>query len=263
MLLLLAAAAMATTAPVSSLPEAAHALEAGRLDEADMLISASIQAGAAGNRVEVLVAGLAFARGDYAKAADLYRALHTAQPRDAFIAERAGIASLHAARLNDAERILDEATALPGASWRSWNARGVAADERQDWAKADASFAQALSLAPARAEISNNEGWSLLLRGRWREGEAALARAAVLNPTLPRVSNNFELARAALANEFLDRRPGEKVTAWAARLNDAGVAAAVQGQRARAIALFAQAIQALPTWDRRTAANLASVETSR
>jgi len=53
------------------------------------------------------------------------------------------------------------------------------------------------------------------------------------------------------------RKPGEADSDWAARLNDAGVAAEALGDRKRAIAAFTQALEASGSWYERAANNLA------
>jgi Flp pilus assembly protein TadD len=159
--------------------------------------------------------------------------------------------------------MLNRATALPGATWRAWNARGAVADGQGAWDAADAAYARAHALAPSSAEIANNRGWSLLLRGHWREAEAELARAAALAPAVPRIANNLDIARSAIAADLPLRRGGEDDSAWAARLNDAGVVAAMKGDRPRAIAAFARALELRASWDPRAAANLAAVEAKR
>ena len=70
------------------------------------------------------------------------------------------------------------------------------------------------------------------------------------------MANNVELARAALAADLPQRRPGESEDDWAMRLNDAGVVARLQGDRARAVAAFARAIEARGSWYERAANNL-------
>ena len=55
------------------------------------------------------------------------------------------------------------------------------------------------------------------------------------------------------------RRPGESDQDWAARLNDAGVAAELRGDRARAAAAFSQAIETKDSWYIRAANNLSAV----
>ena len=251
-----------TPDPSISLAEARHALAAGRLDQARTMIARAVAGGATGEPIDRLIADLAFARHDDAQALNLYRAMLPTRPSDASMAAQAGIAALRIGDIRGATTLLRQATALPAAGWRAWNALGAASDERGDWAEADSAYARALVLAPDRAEIATNRGWSLVLRGRWAEAEAELARGATLDPSLPRLNNNLQLARDALALSLPGRRAGEGDAAWAARLNDAGVAAAAKGERARAIAAFAQSIAARPSWNTRTAANLAAVEAS-
>jgi hypothetical protein len=81
-------------------------------------------------------------------------------------------------------------------------------------------------------------------------------KAAPRDPKSSRIANNLELARAALASDLPKRRPGEDDRAWAARLNDAGVAALLLGDKQRAVAAFAQALEASGSWYDRAANNL-------
>ena len=269
MLAILAALAAATTnaplvagpAPVS-IDEARHALTNGRFDQAQAMIANALAAGANGEPIDRLRADLAFAKHEDGLALSIYQTILPIHPDDPVILERAGIAELRLGEVREATALLRRATAHPDAGWRAWNALGAAGDARGDWAEADAAYARAVALAPDRAEIANNGGWSLVLRGRWRDAEAELARGFVLDPTLPRLANNLQLARDALATSLPERRIGESDGEWAARLNDAGVAAAALGERSRAIAAFAQSIAARPAWNARTAANLAAVQGS-
>jgi tetratricopeptide (TPR) repeat protein len=108
----------------------------------------------------------------------------------------------------------------------------------------------------ARAEIVNNRGWSMLLRGRWVEALTFFEQAAALDRSSARIANNLELARAALAADLPKRLRDESDAKWAARLNDAGVAAQILGDRSRAVAAFSQALQASGRWYSRAANNL-------
>jgi hypothetical protein len=56
------------------------------------------------------------------------------------------------------------------------------------------------------------------------------------------------------------RHQGESDEDYAARLNDAGVVAAASGQRQRAEAAFAQAIELKSRWYARAASNLAALD---
>ena len=71
-----------------------------------------------------------------------------------------------------------------------------------------------------------------------------------------RIADNLELARAALDEDLPERRPNESPTSWAARLNDAGVIAEMQGLRVKAAAAFSRAVEARGSWFERAANNL-------
>ena len=264
MKLLLLAAAIAGAAPQSSGPlsEAAHAIAAGRLEQARLMIGAAIRAGAKGQAVDRLLADLAFGTGDFATALPRYEALLAATPTDPYFAERAGLAAVRTNNLARAALLLDRATGSPSASWQAWNARGVVADRAGDWNLADAAYSRALELKPGRAEVLNNLGWSLLVRGRWIEAAAQLEDAAAADPKSSRIANNLELARAAVSEDLPLRRPNEDDGEWAARLNDAGVIAGIRGDNKRAVAAFAQAIEARSQWFERAANNLAHAQAS-
>jgi Flp pilus assembly protein TadD len=242
-----------------SLAEAGKAIAAGRLDQAKAMLSTAVAAGVKGEPVDRLLADLALARGENEQALGLYKALLTAHPDEALLLERGGIAALRLGRNGEATALLDRATRAPGAGWRSWNGRGVAADRQARWDEADAAYARAAQLDPTRAEVPNNLGWSLMLRGRWAEALTQFEKATAIDPRVRHVANNLELARAAIAADLPERKPGESDAAFAARLNDAGVVAAASGQAKRAEAAFAQAIQLKSRWYDRAADNLAAL----
>lgn len=260
MIALLAAALLAAEPAVAGLGDAVQALQAGRLQQARIILDAMVASGAQGEEVDRLLADLAFRSGDYPLALRRYEQLAALHPGESLTLERAGIAAIHVGDLRRATAALIAATQVPGASWRAWSARGAAADLRRDWAEADLAYERATELAPERAEVLNNRGWSLMLRGQWSEALPFLERAAAVDTKSQRVADNLELARAALAEDLPRRRPGESDSDWAARLNDAGVVAAAGGDRKRAIAAFAQALSASNSWFGRAANNLAIVE---
>lgn len=262
-LLALAAAASAPAphaTPVRDLLNGAqHALRVGRVDQAKLMIERAVGAGAAGVQLERTLADLAYVTGKNAEALVRYEALLKRSPNDKALLEPAGIAALKSGDVGRARVLLTSATDQPGATWRAWNALGVAADEHGDWSLAAHCFAQAARLAPSEAAPINNAGWSLLLQGKWAEAAAKFANAVALDPKSPRAADNLELANAALASDLPQRRPGETAASWAARLNDAGVAAAILGQKDRATAAFTRALEASDTWYARAARNLEAV----
>lgn len=265
MITLLVAAGVATAAPspvpasAAQLEDAALAISAGRLDQARLMISRAVARGASGRAIDRLLADLSFASGKYDDALTQYRELRKGDPSDASVCEPGAIAALKTGHVEAATPLAECATAMPGATWRAWNARGVLADLKRDWEAADEAYGQASSLAPNEAVLANNRGWSHILRGDWLLARDEFEKARELDPKAVRIANNLELARAALATELPRREPGESDRSWAERLNDAGVAAHLLGDRKRAIAAFTQALQASDSWYSLAADNLEAV----
>ena len=178
-----ASAAAATPVPAAQavpvsiiVGEAEHAIHAGRLDQARLMIARIVGQGVKGPPVEHLMADLDFASGKDREALARYQELLKTSPNDIQMSENAGIAALRVGEIAMAGPLIERATAGPGASWRAWNARGVLADLRRDWAGADAAYARAGEISSGQAEVLNNRGWSRLLRGDWA-GARRLFRA--------------------------------------------------------------------------------------
>lgn len=264
MILPLLVAASVSAAPVAAEPSAkellagaSHAMRANRLDQATVMISRAMAAGASGQEVDKVLADLAYASGRYAEALSRYGALLKITPGDPSLIEPAAIAALKLGDVDRASSLLSSTSRAGG--WRLWNARGVVADLRRDWATADRSYERAMQLAPKEVAPINNQGWSLVLRGEWNKALASFQRAIELDPRSERIADNLELARMALAADLPKREPGESESSWAARLNDAGVAAVIMGDRTRATAAFTQALDASGTWYARAANNLQAI----
>jgi Flp pilus assembly protein TadD len=243
----------------SLIRDASHAIEMGRLQEARLMIARAAGAGVRGPALERLMADLAFASGNFNDALGEYNHLVASGHKDGGVCANGAIAALKMGRVADAKPLADCATAAAGASWRAWNARGVLADLMKDWSAADQAFARARELAPEEPTVLNNEGWSLVLRGHWGSALPLLEQAAKLDPKSKRIADNLELARAATAAEVPKRGSDEPQRAWAERLNDAGVAAELNGDREKAVAAFTQALDASGVWYDRAANNLEAV----
>lgn len=263
-LLAVAAPAGAPAPLAASLAEARHAIDVGRLDQARIMIAKAVAEGSHGPAVDRVLADLAFASGRMSEAASRYAALASAAASsDVLVVERAGIAALHSRDSATASSWIRKAVAMEGPSWRAWNALGVLSDYGEDFVEADRAYARAAELAPHQADIVNNVGWSLLLRGDWDRAVTALERAHHLDPASKRIANNLELARAAIAANLPAREPHESDQEWAERLNDAGVVARMRGDDGRAIAAFTRAIEARSAWYERAANNLKLVQVAR
>lgn len=261
-MILAVASLVVAVSPDASVAEAARALASGRPEQARVMIRAAVAQGAAGAQVDRLLADLAFAEKRWTEASVRYGALLAGNSEDPALLEQAGIAALYDGKPPAAIALLDRALRRDPQRWRSWNARGVAADRQGDWTAADRAYAAGLAEQPQSALLLNNLGWSLMLRGRWAQAAQALARAAAAAPADTRIAANLELARAATSEDLPQRTPGEGNIDYARRLNDAGVVALRQGNPAKAAAAFAQALQASDRWFTRAANNLALAESS-
>lgn len=241
------------------LKDASHAIDGGRLEEARLLIARAISEGFRGAPIERLTANVSFASGKYLEALVAYQQLAGSPDKEIGDCEKGAIAALQLGRIDDARPLVDCAVAPAHPSWRAWNVRGVLADFTHDWRAADLSYARAHELAPKEAKIINNQGWSKLLRGDWAAAVPFFEEATALDHKSERIANNLELAKEALAADLPQRRAGESDRDWAVRLNDAGVAAELLGDKQRAIAAFTQALDASPMWYDRASNNLKAV----
>jgi len=264
--LIIASAVSAT--PLPSAPSAAEllggaeqAIRSGREQQGALMISRAIAAGAWGPDLARAQGDLAYANGRYTEALSKYSGLLKTGYSDQWLLEAGGIAALKSGEPKRAAQFLERAVKSDKASWRAWNALGAIADANSDWARADECYARASQLAPNEVGPINNRGWSLLLRGEWKEAAAYFERAVALDPRSTRAANNLELSNAALAGELPRRREGESERSWAERLNDAGVAAELSGDKTRAVAAFTQALNASGSWYKRAANNLEALGT--
>ena len=243
-----------------TIDEAEHAFAAGRTEQASQMAKQLVAGGMKGDRIDLLRASVAAAKGQDKEALPLFSALAAKHPANPSFADGAARSAFRLGRMDDAGRWVAQATAQPNAPWRAWSLRGVIADERNDFQKADECYARALALAPGRSEILNNLGWSLLLRGEWKVAAEQLQQALATDPSNRIARANLELAQAALAQDLPPRRENESLDTYASRLNDIGVIAEAAGDRKRAIAAFSQAVSLHPRWSEKAASNLAKAE---
>lgn len=238
------------------LDEAEGALQSGRLIQSGAMIDRMITAGVKGPRFDRLRAGQALASGRYEEALRLYGTLAWRDRSSVTDREGAGMAAYRLKRREDARGWADQAMALPKATWRAFNLCGVLADDRNDFAAAERCYDEADRRAPARAEVANNRGWSLLLQGRWDEARLAFEHALSIDPADRIARSNLDLALAAQANDLPARKPGEDDADYGRRLNDAGVMAAAAGRADQALAAFANSVEVRAVWSPVAARNL-------
>ncbi len=135
----------------SILKDAAQAIDAGRLQEAKLIIARAITVGFRGAPIERLTADLAFASGKYLQAMAGYQRLVASPAKQPGDCEKGALSALEIDRYDDAKPLVACAIATGNASWRVWNARGVFADSQHDWALADEFLPKGPQAGPERS----------------------------------------------------------------------------------------------------------------
>jgi Tfp pilus assembly protein PilF len=75
----------------------------------------------------------------------------------------------------------------------AWLGLAASYDQLRRFDLADRAYVQAIRIAGPTVEIINNQGYSLMLRGKYREAAAKLAQAAAKAPENAYVKNNIRL----------------------------------------------------------------------
>ncbi len=158
-------------------------------------------------------------------------------------------------RSEDAVRVLAEAVKADPSQWRAWNALGAEYDVRRDWEKAEAAYARAMDASSGDARVLNNRGYSRLLQKRYDESAADLVAALNLRPDFAEARANLRLL-LALKGDYARATQGGGGQDQATLLNNAGFAAAMQGDYARAQELLTKALQMRSTYFEKAGENL-------
>lgn len=234
--------------------QGAAAIDAGRLVEAEAILAQPVE-GRAPADLARLKARLLAAEGRGAEAAALFARPELAGAIDC-ADRRAWAKAAVAAQNSDAGAVAATAAeACPGEA-DIWLARAVLADRAARWEEAAGHYARAAMLAPDAPLVFVNQGYSLILQRRFAEAEALIAGAAARWPDDVMLQNNWDLARGALGRAPELRR-GDSAQRRAERLNNAGYAALLAGDREAARTLLTRAIETGDRASRETLANWA------
>ena len=103
---------------------------------------------------------------------------------------------LAAGRPGESVDMLNRATTLPGADWRTYSALGSAYDSQGQYDQAQVQYQKALAMAPHELAIQNNMGLSYALQGKMPQAEKILRQASAdpSSAKLPRIRQNLALA---------------------------------------------------------------------
>lgn len=92
-----------------------------------------------------------------------------------------------------AEKYFRRAVETHASDAEAWLGLAAAYDQLRRFDLADRAYAQAIRIAGPTVEIINNQGYSLMLRGKYAEAAAKFAQAARKAPENPYVKNNIRL----------------------------------------------------------------------
>jgi Flp pilus assembly protein TadD len=239
------------------------AIAGGRFAQADQMLDRVDVQPENQFRLSLIKADLLLAREENAEAFSLYVVLAGQQSANVQAATGAGLAALRLHRNGEAHQWLLLATSLEGADWRAWNGLGVSSDFQENWKLSENAYKRAIATAPASAMIWNNLGYSFLCQRRFDEAIKALEQAIMLAPDVSKIQANLDVAYALVGHYPQSKRAGEPAGQWARRLNNAGYAALIAGDRTSARSLFSRAIEASDIRFPKAEANLRLMESAR
>jgi len=175
---------------------AEEAVEAGRYDDAKLLVERVLLSDPSNPRARLAMAEIQLAFRNLEPAAQGFAAL-AKLPEVAARAEQGnGIALLLKGQEEASLLALQRAVSLDASLWRAWNGMGLLHDRTGAWDEAVDAYGRALALNNESAMLYNNRGFSYLLR---RDAPAAIAdfeRALQLDPQLEAARENLRLAFA-------------------------------------------------------------------
>lgn len=173
--------------------------------------------------------------------------------------EGRGLALLARGDWENARRQLQIAHRNDPLRWRTLNGLGVADDMIGSYESAARWYGMALEAGGDRPMVINNAGYSLIMAGQYREAEQLLQRAVARYPREQRLSHNLAIAQARQGDYERAVVTWQRSQDRAVALSNAGYVALLNGERARARALFEQANNASTSYRPKIAANLDSV----
>lgn len=224
------------------------------LDAGKLLDQALLMAGG-DPRLSYWAGQLNLARGRYDEALANFKTILADPTVGAAAQEGEGIALAQLGRVDEAIPALQAAVAKNSAAWRAWNALGTEFDRRHDWADADTAYGHAIASSGGAAIALNNRGFSRMSQSRLDEAILDFVAALQKKPDLASARNNLRLAMA-MKGEYDRAVNGAAATDRAAVLNNAGYAAMLRGDYAKAKDLLTQAMKAKGEYYALAAANL-------
>jgi Flp pilus assembly protein TadD len=221
--------------------EIQRAIDEQRLLDAGRYLDEAMLAGVKDPRLNLLDGDLALARGRFEAALAAFKDAEAAPATQAHALEGEGIALSLMGRSDEALKALQQATSADPLAWRAWNALGAEYDAREQWPLAEAAYEHAMAASDAAALVLNNRGYSRLLQHRRDAAVADFVAALRKKPDLTEARTNLRLA-LAMGGDYDRALSGGAPGDQAALLNNAGFAAAMRGDYAKADELLNRAV---------------------
>lgn len=223
--------------------------------DAGKILDQALLASGADPRLTYWAGELNLVRGRYQDALTNFTRVKTDPGVRAQALEGEGVALSALGRSQDAMTSLQAAVAADPNAWRAWNALGSEYDRRHDWASAETAYGHALSGSGNAAIVLNNRGFSRLSQMKTDLAIADFVAALQKKPDLTPARNNLRLAMS-MQGEYDRAVKGAAAGDQAAVLNNAGFAAMLRGDYAKAKELLTQAMKAKNGYYAQAAANL-------
>jgi Flp pilus assembly protein TadD len=226
-----------------------------RYIDASHILDRALMAAGKDPRLTYWAGELSLVRGRYQDALTNFASIKTDPAVRAQALEGEGIVLSSLGRSDEALTSLQAAVAADPAAWRAWNALGSEYDRRHDWANAESAYARALAASGNAAIVLNNRGFSRLSQKRADLAIPDFVSALQKKPDLAPARNNLRLAMS-MQGEYDRAIKGTVASDQAAVLNNAGYAAMLRGDYAKATELLTQAMKAKDGYYAQAAANL-------
>lgn len=238
--------------PSSPLEEAAALARQGRFEEAEVLATARLAADPRDAEMTQLLGGIARARGDRARAVELYSKALRLRPDFAKAHSNIGATLLEIGRVGEAVEHLRRAVASEPDFADARVNLGAALFNMGKFAEAETELRAALAQAPDDVLALNTLGNVLFRQGRLDEAIALFEAAIGREPRLAMAINNLGTAWREKGDcakaEAAFRRAVEIKPDLAEAWNHLGVVLREQGRYAEALAAHERALAAQPTF---------------
>lgn len=242
--------------------EIQRALDEQRYVDAGKLLDQALTMGAKDPRLTVQLGEVQIVRGRYEGALAAFTEVAADPAVGARAQQGRGVALSLLGRSDEALPALKAAVESDKSLWRAWNALGREYDARRDWAGAEAAYAAGLQASGGKAAVYNNRGFSRMLQQRYDEAAADFVAALEKDPNLGAARSNLRLALAMKGDYDRATASGPREDGPAV-LNNAGYAAMLRGDLAKAELLFTQAMAGRGEFYARASENLALVKKLR